>query len=101
MGREAFRALMHDLGAVVAGRALAPELGEALDRELPPQGETFRTIEAACHAAIAAGWMCTQGGASGASSNRGPTPPASASMSSISPTSSARTIAIRTGRSAW
>ncbi len=62
MGREAFRALMHDLGAVVAGRALAPELGEALDRELPPQGETFRTIEAACHAAIAAGWMCTQGG---------------------------------------
>lgn len=61
MNVEQFRELIEPVAAALAGRALAPELGDELDRQLPPDGETFRSIEAACHAAIAAGWMCAQG----------------------------------------
>nr|NIR45818.1 DUF4863 family protein [Gemmatimonadota bacterium]NIT66237.1 DUF4863 family protein [Gemmatimonadota bacterium]NIW76877.1 DUF4863 family protein [Gemmatimonadota bacterium]NIY34814.1 DUF4863 family protein [Gemmatimonadota bacterium] len=32
-----------------------------LNRAFPPQGEAFKAIEAACHSAIQAGWMCSQG----------------------------------------
>jgi hypothetical protein len=63
MNVEQFRALLGPVADAVAGRPVAPELGEELDRRFPPDGEQFRAIEAACHAAIAAGWMCTQGGA--------------------------------------
>ena len=63
MNVEQFRQLIKPVAEVVAGRNLAPELGDELDRRFPPAGAEFRSIEAACHAGIAAGWMCTQGGA--------------------------------------
>ncbi|HRP76759.1 MAG TPA: DUF4863 family protein [Rhodocyclaceae bacterium] len=62
MNVEAFGTLMKDVTDAVGDRPLTPALGEELDRLLPPAGAVFRTIETACHKAIAAGWMCTQGG---------------------------------------
>ncbi len=63
MNVDQFRDLIRPVAVVAAGRALTPELGEELERRFPPDGSQFRTIEAACHQAIAAGWMCAQGGA--------------------------------------
>ncbi len=34
---------------------------DELNRLFPPDGETFKAIEAVCHAAIEAGWMCKHG----------------------------------------
>jgi len=63
MDVEQFRTLIEPVAKAVAGRPLAAELGEELDRRVPPDGAQFKAIEAACHEAIAAGWMCAQGGA--------------------------------------
>jgi len=63
MNVEQFRNLISPVAEAVAGRPVAAELGDELDRRYPPDGEHFKAIEAACHAAIAAGWMCAQGGA--------------------------------------
>jgi hypothetical protein len=63
MNVERFRGLIAPVAAALAGRPLEPALADELDRRFPPDGETFRAVEAACHAAIAAGWMCAQGGA--------------------------------------
>jgi hypothetical protein len=63
MDVEQFRALIKPVAEAVAGRPVEPALGEELDRRFPPDGEQFRAIESACHQAIAAGWMCAQGGA--------------------------------------
>ncbi len=47
------------------GRGLRKSGRRAWDDEFnclfPPDGETFKAIEAACHAAIEAGWMCKHG----------------------------------------
>jgi len=45
------------------GRALEPALQADLNSNFPPAGETFKQIRAACHAGIAAGWLCSQGDA--------------------------------------
>jgi hypothetical protein len=63
MNVERFRELIRPVAEAVAGRAVAPELGDELERRFPAAGEHFRAIESACHEAIAAGWMCSQGGA--------------------------------------
>lgn len=63
MNVEQFRELVTPVTDAVAGKSLAPELGEELDRRFPPSGPEFKAIEAACHEAIEAGWMCAQGGA--------------------------------------
>ena len=63
MNVEQFRDLMKPVTEAVAGKPLTPALGDELDRRFPPQGAEFQAIEAACHQAIAAGWMCAQGGA--------------------------------------
>ena len=63
MNVEQFRQLIKPVADAVAGRPVVPELAAELERRFPPSGEPFKTIEAACHAAIAAGWMCSQGGA--------------------------------------
>jgi len=63
MDVEQFGELMGPVAEALVGRALTPELGDELDRQFPIDGVTFRAIEAACHQAIAAGWMCAQGGA--------------------------------------
>ena len=63
MNVEQFRSLIAPVAEAVAGRAVVPALADELDRRFPPDGDQFRAIESACHAAIAAGWMCAQGGA--------------------------------------
>ena len=62
MDRSAFHDLVSPLMAAVSGRTVDARLAQDLNRDFPPGGETFMAIEQACHAAIAAGWMCAQGG---------------------------------------
>jgi hypothetical protein len=63
MIEKAFRELVVPVTRHIAGRPLDKALGAELNRVFGPASETFRAIERACHAAIAAGWMCTQGNA--------------------------------------
>ncbi len=62
MTPETFKTLMKPVTEAIAGRAVDADLADELNRLFPPDGETFKAIEAACHEAIAAGWMCSQGG---------------------------------------
>jgi hypothetical protein len=59
---DAFQAMLGPVYAAIAGRSVDAALGEHLARLFPTDGDFVRSVEAACHAAIAAGWMCTQGG---------------------------------------
>ena len=61
MDQARFAALMKPVIDAIAGKAVDQELAAGLNRLFPAQGETFKGIEAACHAAIEAGWMCSQG----------------------------------------
>ncbi len=63
MDIERFRELIAPLTEAIAGKAIDQRLAAELERRFPPRGEAFRAIEAACHEAIAAGWMCREGGA--------------------------------------
>lgn len=63
MTPEAFRELVAPITRHIAGRPLDKMLETELNRAFPPESEAFRAVENACHAAIAAGWMCTQGNA--------------------------------------
>ena len=56
-----FQELVAPIARFAQGRALDAALQRELDREFPPDGESFRRIREACDAGIAAGWMCTQG----------------------------------------
>jgi hypothetical protein len=62
MDQQQFRSLMKPVMEAIAGRAVDQALAEELNRRFPPASETFEAIEAACHEAIGAGWMCSQGG---------------------------------------
>ena len=62
MTPEAFRDLLRPVTEAIQGRPVDAALAVELNRAFPPLGETFRAIEAACHEAIGAGWMCAQGG---------------------------------------
>jgi len=62
MDQEQFRSLMKPVMEAIAGRAVDQALAEDLNRRFPPTSEPFEAIEAACHEAIRAGWMCSQGG---------------------------------------
>jgi hypothetical protein len=58
-----FQQLVAPIARFAQGRALDAVLEQDLGHEFPPQGESFRRIAQACHAGIAAGWMCGQGDA--------------------------------------
>jgi hypothetical protein len=58
-----FQALVAPVSRFARGRALDAALERALDLEFPAGGETFQRIREACHAGIAAGWLCGQGDA--------------------------------------
>jgi hypothetical protein len=58
-----FRDLVAPVARYAQGRALDAVLQAELNLKYPPEGETFRRIRDACHAGIAAGWLCTQGDA--------------------------------------
>ncbi len=59
---EKFKELMEPIFAAVAGAKIDSSLEAELNAAYPPSSATFRTIEHACHEAIGAGWMCSQGG---------------------------------------
>ena len=63
MNIEQFQILLKPVTDFVSSQSVSPELAAELDRRFPHNGETFNAIEAACHEAIADGWMCAQGGA--------------------------------------
>jgi hypothetical protein len=58
---EQFQSLLKPLTDAVAGRAVDAALEADLERDFPAGGAWFGKVEAACHAAIEAGWMCRQG----------------------------------------
>jgi hypothetical protein len=58
-----FQELVAPVARFAQGRALDAALERDLNLEFPPTGEVFQRIREACHAGIAAGWMCTQGDA--------------------------------------
>ena len=60
---EQFQALLKPVTDFVSEQAVSPALADALNQRFPANGEVFNAIEAACHAAIAEGWMCSQGSA--------------------------------------
>jgi hypothetical protein len=57
-----FRKLVRNVTSAIEGAPLDGALERRLNESFPPQGETFRGLEAACQQGIAGGWMCTQGG---------------------------------------
>lgn len=63
MTPEEFHTLVAPVTRHIAGRALDAALEAELNRAFPAAGAAFCAIEQACHAAIAAGWMCREGNA--------------------------------------
>ncbi len=61
MNPQQFEDLMKPIMEAISGKDIARALADDLNREFAPESETFKAIESACHAAIAAGWMCSQG----------------------------------------
>ena len=66
MDVEAFRTLVQPVMAAVADRiaaggAVDAELEQRLMLDFPPDSAFFTRVEAACHEAIEAGWMCFEG----------------------------------------
>ncbi|GJL80679.1 MAG: hypothetical protein DHS20C01_03130 [marine bacterium B5-7] len=59
---EKFNELIQPVTEFVGKRNLDDSLAKELNTEIPANGTQFKTIEKACHAAIAAGWMCAEGG---------------------------------------
>ena len=61
MNTEQFQALMQPIMDTIKGKAIDQKLAEILNQDFPPESAAFKTIDAACHAAIKAGWMCAHG----------------------------------------
>ncbi|MGI9415524.1 MAG: DUF4863 family protein [Hyphomicrobiales bacterium] len=62
MNLQNFKQLMEPVVTAISQAEIDKDLESELNAAFPPSSETFRTIEQACHEAIEAGWMCTQGG---------------------------------------
>jgi Domain of unknown function (DUF4863) len=60
MTQDEFATLMARITARMAGRPLDKALEADLNRALPADGDVYRSIVDACHAGIAAGWMCSR-----------------------------------------
>ncbi len=61
MTEQQFRDLIKPIIDAIAGKTIDQSLADALNRKFPAGGGAFKAIESACHAAIEAGWMCSQG----------------------------------------
>ncbi len=59
---DEFKELIKPVAGAIAGNPIDAALADELNRRFPPGGTEFKAIESACHDAIAAGWMCSQGG---------------------------------------
>ncbi len=62
MTPQAFEALLVPVAERIRGRALDASLEADLNAAFGPASATFAGIAQACHAAIAAGWMCNREG---------------------------------------
>ncbi len=60
MTRETFERLITTVTDAIDGKPVDGSLAAILNESFPPDGETFRAIERACHKAIEEGWMCAQ-----------------------------------------
>ena len=60
MDANDFKGLIKSIADAVGGRPVDAALGDWLNEEIPPAGETFKAVETACPKAIAAGWMCAR-----------------------------------------
>jgi hypothetical protein len=58
-----FQELVVPVARYAQGRALDAALQDDLNHKFPSEGDAFRRIRDACHAGIAAGWLCNQGDA--------------------------------------
>lgn len=56
-----FKQLIKPVTDFISDQPLTPALADALKRRFPPDSEPFNRVKAACHEAIAEGWMCSQG----------------------------------------
>lgn len=56
-----FKALLKPVTDLVTSGTIDAGLNDELKRRFPPGEDVFDSIENACHAAIAAGWMCANG----------------------------------------
>ena len=56
-----FEAVMRPVIETIAETGIIPGLEDKLNSTFPPGAELFCNIERACHEAIEAGWMCSQG----------------------------------------
>ena len=61
MTPQEFRPLVQPFLDAAAGQPIDHTLAARLEAQFPADGETFRTVADACRAAVAAGWMCSQG----------------------------------------
>ena len=62
MDLQNFKELIKPVVATISQAKLDSKLEAKLNATFPPSGATFHNIENACHEAIKAGWMCSQGG---------------------------------------
>ena len=62
MNVDEFQRLLQPVLDTVGREPVDQRLARLLNGKFPADGEVFRAIEDACHAAIDAGWMCAQGG---------------------------------------
>lgn len=60
MTEQDFIALVAQVTGKIAGHPVDSTLSELLNREFPADGRLVKSIQAACTAAVAAGWMCKQ-----------------------------------------
>lgn len=61
MNVDEFRTMLKPVTDFISGREISPALADELNQSFPASGETFGTIEEACHDAIEQGWMCAHG----------------------------------------
>ena len=61
MNVDHFQKLLGPITGFVSNETVDSALTGKLNRRFPPGSETFDAVEAACHEAIADGWMCAQG----------------------------------------
>ena len=61
MNVDSLQKLLKPVTDFVSGQVVDATLAEQLNRRFPHTDGVFTDIEAACHEAIADGWMCSQG----------------------------------------
>lgn len=61
MQPKQFQTLITPVIEAIAGKPVDKQLETELNQRFPANEEPFKVIQKACHAAIAAGWMCANG----------------------------------------